>query len=58
MSSTTAPERPPSARNAPEPPAGRVRDQAREAVLLIGFSALTSAALAGAFRLLPHLGLG
>jgi len=40
---------------APAPPR-RVREQAREAVALMAFSALTSAALATALLVLTHLG--
>jgi len=46
MSSTT--ETPPAPR--------RVRDQAREAVVVMAFSAFTSVALAAALLLITHLG--
>lgn len=43
----------------PPPPASRrVRDQAREAMALMAFSAFTSAALAAALLVVTHLGQG
>jgi len=49
MSSTTT--------ETPPPPAPRrVRDQAREAVVVMAFSAFTSVALAAALLLITHLG--
>jgi hypothetical protein len=41
---------------ATEPPPRRVREQAREAAVVMAFSALTSAALATAIVLLSRLG--